>query len=150
MAIGNPFDEGCFVNSRKDMNEPITYTAILLIHCPDRPGIVAAVTNFLSKHEGNILYLDQHVDREAGVFFMRLEWELEKFRILGIVDPLPSSRGELEERFVAMLHAGNPVESQLVAEKVVELIVEVTFDHRIGKKSARNDGNFRAAEDGQE
>ncbi len=63
------------------MNEPITNTAILLIHCPDRPGIVAAVTNFLSKHEGNILYLDQHVDREAGVFFMRLEWELEKFRI---------------------------------------------------------------------
>ncbi len=81
MAIGNPFDKGCFVNSRKDMNEPITNTAILLIHCPDRPGIVAAVTSFLSKHDGNILYLDQHVDREAGVFFMRLEWELEKFRI---------------------------------------------------------------------
>ena len=63
------------------MNEPNTDTAILLIHCPDRPGIVAAVTSFLSDHEGNILYLDQHVDREAGVFFMRLEWELEKFQI---------------------------------------------------------------------
>ena len=63
------------------MNEPITNTAILLIHCPDRPGIVAAVTSFLSEHEGNILYLDQHVDREAGVFFMRLEWELVKFHI---------------------------------------------------------------------
>ena len=63
------------------MNEPNTDTAILLIHCPDRPGIVAAVTSFLSGHEGNILYLDQHVDREAGVFFMRLEWELEKFQI---------------------------------------------------------------------
>jgi formyltetrahydrofolate deformylase len=63
------------------MNESHTDTAILLIHCPDRPGIVAAVTSFLSKHEGNILYLDQHVDIEAGVFFMRLEWELEKFTI---------------------------------------------------------------------
>ncbi len=63
------------------MNESYTDTAILLIHCPDRPGIVAAVTSFLSKHEGNILYLDQHVDMEAGVFFMRLEWELEKFII---------------------------------------------------------------------
>ena len=63
------------------MNEPNTNTAILLIHCPDQPGIVAAVTSFLSQHEGNILYLDQHVDREAGVFFMRLEWELEKFHI---------------------------------------------------------------------
>jgi formyltetrahydrofolate deformylase len=56
-------------------------TAILLIHCPDRPGIVAAVTSFLSEHEGNVLYLDQHVDRKAGIFFMRLEWELEKFQI---------------------------------------------------------------------
>jgi formyltetrahydrofolate deformylase len=63
------------------MNEPEIQTAILLIHCPDRPGIVAAVTSFLSEHEGNVLYLDQHVDREAGVFFMRLEWELEKFNI---------------------------------------------------------------------
>ncbi|KPL13402.1 MAG: formyltetrahydrofolate deformylase [Bacteroides sp. SM23_62] len=63
------------------MNESNTNTAILLIHCPDRPGIVAAVTSFLSEHEGNVLYLDQHVDRGAGVFFMRLEWELEKFTI---------------------------------------------------------------------
>jgi formyltetrahydrofolate deformylase len=63
------------------VNESDTNTAILLIHCPDRPGIVAAVTSFLSEHEGNVLYLDQHVDREAGVFFMRLEWELEKFQI---------------------------------------------------------------------
>jgi formyltetrahydrofolate deformylase len=63
------------------MNEPNTDTAILLIHCPDRSGIVAAVTSFLSDHKGNVLYLDQHVDREAGVFFMRLEWELEKFQI---------------------------------------------------------------------
>jgi formyltetrahydrofolate deformylase len=63
------------------MNESNTNTAILLIHCPDRPGIVAAVTSFLSRHEGNVLYLDQHVDREAGVFFMRLEWELDKFLI---------------------------------------------------------------------
>jgi formyltetrahydrofolate deformylase len=63
------------------MNDPETNTAILLIHCPDRPGIVAAVTSFLSEHEGNVLYLDQHVDRDAGVFFMRLEWELEKFNI---------------------------------------------------------------------
>ena len=63
------------------MNDPEANTAILLIHCPDRPGIVASVTSFLSEHDGNVLYLDQHVDREAGVFFMRLEWELEKFSI---------------------------------------------------------------------
>ncbi|MGM0578948.1 MAG: formyltetrahydrofolate deformylase [Myxococcota bacterium] len=56
-------------------------TATLLIHCPDRPGLVAAATTFLSRHRGNIVYLDQHVDAQKGVFFMRLEWELSHFDI---------------------------------------------------------------------
>ena len=47
----------------------------LHIHCPDQPGIISAVTQFFHALGGNILYLDQHVDQEAGVFFMRLECE---------------------------------------------------------------------------
>jgi len=54
-------------------------TAILLIHCRDRPGIIAAVTDFLSKHNSNIIDLDEHVDREHEIFFMRVEWELVNF-----------------------------------------------------------------------
>ena len=38
-------------------------TAILLIHCPDRQGILATVTEFLNNNRGNIIYRDQHVDR---------------------------------------------------------------------------------------
>ena len=49
----------------------------LLIHCKDRPGIIASVTNFIARHEGNIVYIDQHVDREQDIFFMRLECEFE-------------------------------------------------------------------------
>jgi len=56
-------------------------TAILLIYCPDRQGILAAVTEFLNENKGNIIYLDQHVDHEEGLFYMRVEWELEKFTI---------------------------------------------------------------------
>jgi len=56
-------------------------TAILLIHCPDKQGILAAVTEFLNENRGNIIYLDQHVDHEEGLFYMRVEWELEKFAI---------------------------------------------------------------------
>ena len=48
----------------------------LLIHCEDQKGIIATVTNFIVKVEGNITYLDQHVDLERNVFFMRLESEL--------------------------------------------------------------------------
>jgi formyltetrahydrofolate deformylase len=55
--------------------EPAT-TARLLITCPDRPGIVAAVTTFLFQHGANITELDQHsTDPEGGKFFMRLEFQ---------------------------------------------------------------------------
>ena len=43
----------------------------LLIHCKDRPNIIARVTNFIADQGGNIVYLDQHVDREQNIFFMR-------------------------------------------------------------------------------
>jgi len=59
----------------------IRNTAILLIYCPDKQGILAAVTEFLNKNQGNIIYLDQHVDHEEAIFYMRVEWELEKFAI---------------------------------------------------------------------
>ena len=45
----------------------------ILIHCPDQKGIISAVTGFIHAKGGNIVYLDQHVDQQANVFFMRLE-----------------------------------------------------------------------------
>jgi formyltetrahydrofolate deformylase len=48
----------------------------LLIHCQDRKGIIAAVTNYFAGIGGNIIYLDQHVDADQNVFFMRLECEM--------------------------------------------------------------------------
>lgn len=56
-------------------------TAILLIHCPDKQGILATVTEFLNKNHGNIIYLDQHVDHQESIFYMRVEWELNGFAI---------------------------------------------------------------------
>ena len=56
-------------------------TAILLIYCPDKQGILASVTEFLNENKGNIIYLDQHVDHEEGLFYMRVEWELGEFAI---------------------------------------------------------------------
>ena len=56
-------------------------SAILLIHCPDKPGIVVTITDFIHNNGGNILYLDQHVDSGRGIFFMRIEWDLENFAI---------------------------------------------------------------------
>ncbi|WP_304517811.1 formyltetrahydrofolate deformylase [Cecembia rubra] len=55
--------------------------AILIIQCPDQKGIVANVSDFLYKYQGNILEVDQHVDQEIGMFFMRAAWELDSFGI---------------------------------------------------------------------
>ncbi len=65
--------------------------ATLLIQCPDRPGIVAAISSFLFRHGANITDLDQHSSHaEGGDYFMRLEFQTGKLDV-----PLP----ELERLF---------------------------------------------------
>ena len=56
-------------------------TAILLIHCPDRRGLVAAIADFLLSHNANILHADQHQDGESMLFLMRVEWDLSDFKL---------------------------------------------------------------------
>ncbi|RRQ49135.1 formyltetrahydrofolate deformylase [Maribacter algicola] len=54
---------------------------IILINCPDQKGIISSVTSFIHSQKGNIVYLDQHVDKSANVFFMRLESDFESIDI---------------------------------------------------------------------
>jgi formyltetrahydrofolate deformylase len=56
-------------------------TAIILMNCDDMPGIVQNVTEFIDNNQGNIINLDEHVDREEQQFFMRIEWETKNFLI---------------------------------------------------------------------
>ena len=49
----------------------------LVMNCPDQKGIIAAVTNFIHNNNGNIVYIDQYVDRVNCIFFMRVECEIE-------------------------------------------------------------------------
>lgn len=49
----------------------------ILIHCPDQSGIIRSVTTFIHQQDGNVVYLDQHVDKQAGVFFMRIQSEFD-------------------------------------------------------------------------
>lgn len=72
--------ENRFTSKREIVNRMMT-TAKLLLHCPDKPGIIAEVTDFITVNKGNIIYLDQYVDHVEEVFFMRIEWELEDFLV---------------------------------------------------------------------
>lgn len=55
--------------------------AQLLLYCPDKQGILAEVTDFITVNKGNIIYLDQYVDHAENIFFMRIAWDLNGFLI---------------------------------------------------------------------
>ena len=63
------------------MLQTVKNSAILLIDSPDRKGLVAKISTFLYGHGANILHADQHRDNEAGLFFMRIEWDLDGFAL---------------------------------------------------------------------
>lgn len=69
---------------------PSPETATLLIHCPDKPGLVHDVTGFIASHHGNIIDLQQHIDPGENTFFMRLEWSMDGFAL---------DRSEVDPRF---------------------------------------------------
>jgi formyltetrahydrofolate deformylase len=56
-------------------------SAILLIVCPDRKGAIASITDFVYRHNGNILHADEHADEESGLFLMRVEFDPKDFDI---------------------------------------------------------------------
>jgi len=62
-----------------DAASPVTAT--LLVSCRDRTGLVAALSRFVFDNDGNIIDADQHADLESGLFFMRLVWSLEAFKL---------------------------------------------------------------------
>ncbi len=63
------------------VNSTFMEKAIILIRCKDQKGIVSSVSDFLFNNGGNISVVDQYIDKESGTFFMRVEWELDNFKI---------------------------------------------------------------------
>jgi formyltetrahydrofolate deformylase len=77
-------------------------TAVLLLSCPDQPGVVAATAQFLADHDGNIVHAEQHVDPGTGsgdaVFFQRIEFDVDGFgldrdQIVGAFAPVAEGLG---------------------------------------------------------
>ncbi len=56
-------------------------SATLLMSCPDKKGLVAAIANFLMTYNANILHADQHQDEVENLFLMRVEWDLDGFTL---------------------------------------------------------------------
>lgn len=109
-------------------------TAILLIHCPDRKGLVAAVSNFLYQHNGNILHADQHQDRALGLFLMRIEWDLSEFD-LDLAD-FARQFAAIAERFQMQWHLAQSSVRQRVAIFVSHYdhcLADLLYRHQSGE-----------------
>ena len=112
----------------------ITNTAILLIDCPDRKGIVAAIADFLYAHGANILHADQHQDNNLGLFFMRVEWDLDGFDLSG--EGLPRQFQPVAERFGMRWRveysAARPAVAVFVSS-YLHCLVDLLYRHQTGE-----------------
>jgi formyltetrahydrofolate deformylase len=112
----------------------MTPTGILLIDCPDRKGIAAAVSDFLYRHNANILHADQHQDSERGLFLMRVEWDLAGFD-LGL-DDCVGQFAPIAERFQMrwrVERSDRPHRVALFVSKYDHCLVDLLYRHHSGE-----------------
>jgi len=81
--------------------ENLDSTGVLLVWCEDRKGLVAALAQLLYGHGANILAADQHTDRQAGMFFQRIHFDLSELRIdrLGLERAIEEVAGRFSMRW---------------------------------------------------
>jgi formyltetrahydrofolate deformylase len=109
-------------------------TATLLISCPNRKGLVAAVSQFLFENGADITHADHHIDFEADIFFMRVEWKLSGFTL---------TPEETEEKFVDLagkyqlewqIHFSNRVKRvALFVSKQDHCLLDILWRYKAGE-----------------
>ena len=109
-------------------------TAVLLVTCPDRKGIVAGVSEFLYRHDANILHADQHQDAERGLFLMRVEWDLAGFGL--DLAEFPRRFAPIADRFDMrwrLERSDQPVRAALFVSKYDHCLMDLLYRHRTGE-----------------
>jgi formyltetrahydrofolate deformylase len=108
--------------------------AILLVRCPDRPGIVAAVSAFLFEHGANILDAAEHRDNEQGRFFMRVEFDLDGFDV-GHAAFAPAFQ-PLVDRFgigYRVEYSADRPRTAIFVSRYEHCLVDLLYRHRTGE-----------------
>ena len=109
-------------------------SAILLISCPDRRGIVASVADFIFQHNGNILHADEHADEESNLFLMRVEFDAYDFDI-DLAD-FPGHFAPLAERFEMkwrLEQSSYRMKMVILVSKYDHCLVDLLYRHRSGE-----------------
>ncbi len=103
-----------------------------MIDCPDRKGLVARVSGLLYERGANILHADQHVDHELGLFFMRVEWELDGFDLEGFKTAFAPMAGELNMTWKLTSSARRP-RVALFCSQVLHCMADLLHRWRTGE-----------------
>jgi formyltetrahydrofolate deformylase len=110
-------------------------TAVLLITCPDRTGLVARVSTLLYQHDASIAHADQHQDLQAGLFFMRVEWSIEGFDLDRFRAAFAPLAHELQMRWrIAALSAAPRV--AILVSKHLHCFADLLYRHHAGELAA--------------
>ncbi len=108
--------------------------AVLLVSCPDRPGLVAALAQLLYGHGANILDADQHTDPEAGMFFQRIRFDLSTLRTDRVA--LEHAIAEVAERFEMtwrIAEEGRPLRMAIFVSRYDHCLYDLLLRHRAGE-----------------
>jgi formyltetrahydrofolate deformylase len=116
------------------MSEPSPNTGTLLVCCPDRRGIVAALAQLLHGHGANILEADQHTDRAAGIFFQRIHFDLAD--LLTDRRTLEGALAEVAERMEMswqLAYANRQKRVAIFVSKTTHCVYDLLLRHQAGE-----------------
>jgi formyltetrahydrofolate deformylase len=110
----------------------VSDAAVLLINCPDRKGLVAAVASLLYRYGANITHADQHQDHEANLFFMRVEWVLEQFDLSAFRADFETAAAELRMDWQLAVLSETPRVAVFVSQHL-HCLVDLLHRHQTGE-----------------
>jgi formyltetrahydrofolate deformylase len=109
-------------------------SAILLISCPDRKGLVATISDFVFRHNGNILHADEHKDSETGLFLMRVEFDPAEFDIE--LSQFSRHFSPIAEKFQMnwrLAQSGQRPKMAILVSKYDHCLVDLLYRHKSGE-----------------
>ena len=109
-------------------------SAVLLVSCPDRKGLVATVSDYIYKHGGNILHTDEHTDAASSWFLMRVEFDLSGFDVP--LTEVHKSFGPIAELFHMdwrLADSASRPKMAIMVSKYDHCLVDLLYRHKIGE-----------------
>jgi formyltetrahydrofolate deformylase len=109
-------------------------TSAVLISCPDQKGLVAAVSDFIFRHGGNILHTDEHTDAESAWFLMRVEFDPVGFDLA--LSDFTREFQPIAQKFDMEWRLAPPRERKKMAimvSKYDHCLVDLLYRHKIGE-----------------